>query len=406
MDRKTIKALLKDHPQEKMLFLAGPRQVGKTTFSKKSLESYDNNGIYLNWDILKDRKNIRKGDDFFQPLLREGALPRIILDEIHKMSRFKGWLKGFYDQYRDDFNIWVTGSGRLDLYQKGGDSLLGRYFLYRMHPLSVGEFENPINNEQKWLPENCWKNFLDGKFSERENFNALYKFGGFPEPFLRQEESFLIRWQNTRKNRILKEDIRDLTRIQEVDRVEHLVELLNPRVASPLSLNSLKDDLEVAFETVKNWVKTLERLYYIWGISPFSTKIQRGLRKERKIYFWDWSEIIEESKKFENFVLSHFNKSVHFWNDSGAGRFSLHYIRDKEKNEADVLIAKDRIPWLIAEVKMSDTQVSGNLVKFMKQTQCKKALQIVFTPGIHKKVKIDGFEIHVVSADRVFKYFS
>lgn len=260
------------HPPEKMVFLAGPRQVGKTTLVKQILKTWRDKGAYFNWDISSHRRRILSDEDLLAEWRRPAKRPMIIFDELHKMRRFKSWLKGFYDEYKDDAAVWVTGSGRLDLYRKGGESLLGRYFLYRMHPLSLGEIQKLTTESSLTEPDKGWETFSYGEI-KNENTESLLNLGGFPEPYLKQEKTFHKRWLRSRRERITHEDVRDLTRIEDVDRLEYLVRLLNPRISSPLSLNSLREDLDVAFETVRGWIATLERLYYIYGVKPYSHRL-------------------------------------------------------------------------------------------------------------------------------------
>ncbi|MCP4682633.1 MAG: ATP-binding protein [Desulfobacterales bacterium] len=395
---RDLKAWLKEaHPPEKMMLLAGPRQVGKTTLAKQFLDMWPDKGAYFNWDISRHRKAILSGQDLLAESRRPGARPLIIFDELHKMGRFKSWLKGFYDDNRDDAAIWVTGSGRLDLYQKGGDSLLGRHFLYHMHPLTPGELQGRSPGASPEDPEAGWRRLAMDRVEECD-IDALLTFGGFPEPFLKQEKAFHLRWIRTRRERITHEDVRDLTRIQDVDRLEHLVRLLNPRVASPLSINSLREDLGTAFETIQTWMSALERLYYIYGVLPYSRRLQRAITGARKYYFWDWSEVRDEGARFENLVMSHLLKACYTWTDFGLGEYRLWYIRDREKREVDALVTLDDQPWLMVEIRLSDIRPARPLIRFSKQLNCTKAVQVVKTSGVYRQVKVENDIFHVVSA--------
>ena len=197
---------------------------------------------------------------------------------------------------------------------------------------------------------------------------------------------------------ITREDVRDLTRIEDLDRLEHLIRLLNPRIASPLSINSLREDLGVAFETVRSWIHTLERLYYIYAVAPYSHRLQRAIKREQKYYYWDWSEVNEESARFENFIMSHLLKACHSWSDFGLGEFNLWYVRDREKREVDALITRDNKPWLIIEVKLDDLNVSKSLQRFAGLPNCKKIVQIVGADNVYRQVKIGSQICHLVSA--------
>ena len=377
--------------------MPGPRQVGKTTLAQAALESWPDKGEYLNWDVASHRARILSGEDLLADWRRPAKRPMIVFDELHKMRRFKSWLKGFYDEFRNEAAVWVTGSGRLDLYQKGGDSLLGRHFLYRMHPISIGELHGLENEVLLTDPDEGWKILISGDL-ETVDIGPLLNFGGFPEPFLKQDKRFHTRWIRSRRELITHEDVRDLTRIEDVDRLEHLVRLLNPRIASPLSINSLREDLGVAFETVRGWIHTLERLYYIYGVPPYSKRLQRAIKREQKYCYWDWSEVKEESARFENFVMSHLLKACHTWSDFGIGEFKLWYVRDREKREVDALVTRDNKPWLLVEVKLNDLDVSKSLERFAGLLSCKKIVQIVGAENVYRQVRIGSQICHLVSA--------
>jgi len=397
MNRTLLQKLRNHHPPEKMLLLPGPRQVGKTTLSQMALDAWLDKGLYLNWDIAGHRKWILSGEDLLSEWRRPAKRPMVVFDDLHKMRGFKSWLTGYYDEFRDEVSIWVTGSGRLDLYQKGSDSLLGRYFLYRMHPFSVGEL-NGLNYESEIPdPDLSWKIFTSGDL-QNESIDPLIRFGGFPEPFIKQNKAFHTRWIRSRRELITHEDVRDLTRIEDVDRLEHLVRLLNPRVASPLSLNSLTEDLSVAFETVKRWIHTLERLYYIYGVPPYSHRLQRAIKREQKYYFWDWSEVHDEAARFENFIMSHLLKTCHAWTDFGLGEYRLWYVRDREKREVDALITQDNKPWLMVEIKLNDLNLSKSLQRFSKLLNCQKVVQVVKPDGVYRQMKVDSRIYHIASA--------
>jgi len=397
MKRRLLARLQKHHPPEKMILLPGPRQVGKTTLAQMALESSPDGGVYLNWDVASHRRRILSGEDLLADWRRPSKRPMIVFDELHKMRRFKSWLKGFYDEFRNEAAVWVTGSGRLDLYQKGSDSLLGRYFLYRMHPISIGELHGLENEVLLTDPDEGWKILISGDL-ETVDIGPLLNFGGFPEPYLKQDKRFHTRWIRSRRELITHEDVRDLTRIEDVDRLEHLVRLLNPRIASPLSINSLREDLGVAFETVSGWIHTLERLYYIYGVTPYSRRLQRAIKREQKYYFWDWSEVTEESARFENFIMSHLLKACHTWSDFGIGEFKLWYVRDREKREVDALITRDNKPWLLVEAKLNDLNVSKSLERFAGLLNCKNIVQVVSAENIYRQVKIGSQICHLVSA--------
>lgn len=367
-----IRGCFKKYKQ--MLFLAGPRQVGKTTISS---HSYTQNKIYLNWDLLKDRKLIMQGPEevakkmgIESDTMGETSL-FIVFDELHKYSKWKLFLKGFFDKYAHKIKAIVTGSARLDIYKAGGDSLMGRYFLYRIHPLSVAEILFPSLRETEVADQ--------AKEIDAKDFEALYQFGGFPDPYLQRNLLFYNQWKRLRFHQLFAEDIRDLTRIQEIKEMEVLAELLKEQVGSICNYHSLSNKISVSVDTVSRWVQTLKAFYYCFTIKPWTKNVTRSLLKEPKVFLWDWSLVQDEGAKRENFIASHLLKAVHFWTDRGFGDFDLFFLRDKEKRAVDFLVSKNQKPWFIVEVKSSENKgISKNLYYFQQATGAEHAFQVVF----------------------------
>ena len=367
--------------EEKFVLLAGPRQVGKTHLAKAILKGKE--GRYYNWDLAEDRENVL-AKSFLQDRF-------VVLDELHKYERWKGWLKGLYDKYHSHLKILVTGSSRLDVYQRGGDSLFGRYLLHHLHPLSMGEIGHPKKIEKPdtlFIPEGTG-------VGNRELLNQLFRWGGFPEPFHAGREETHRRWSLQRRELLVREDIRDLSTIQHLTLVEHLLLLLPSRVGSPLSINSLREDLQVAHNTVTAWLETFSRLYIVFMLRPYTAKLQRSIRKERKLYLWDWSQVKDDGARFENLVASHLWKAVQMWRDLGFGDFDLTFLRDRDRREVDFCITKDQHPWLLVEAKFSETQIADPLLYYSNRLQI-PAVQIVHREGIDKQVG----SIRLISADR------
>ncbi|MBI4179820.1 ATP-binding protein [bacterium] len=360
--------------ERKMAFVAGPRQVGKTTLAKFLLKAVGSDG-YFNWDIETHRRAIIKNPvDFWS----SSAPTRIVLDEIHKYPRWKRFLKGLYDEAAESVQMIVTGSGRLDIYQRGGDSLLGRYGLYRLHPFTVAELL--AKNRRSILPpDRCLNLILSDPPppGAKEALESIETFTGFPEPLFASSVSRLRRWRGARRQLVLKEDLRDLTRIRELGLIETLVAMLPERVGSPLSLNSLREDLGVAFGTVRDWVRALGRLYYIFEIRPYAGNLARALRREAKVYLFDGSDIEGTGARFENLVALHLHKACDAWTDLGFGECALHYVRDKEKREADFLVVKDKKPWLLIETKQSSSSPAPALKYFRERLKAPHAYQLV-----------------------------
>ncbi|MDO9210142.1 MAG: ATP-binding protein [Deltaproteobacteria bacterium] len=376
--------------EAKMAFVAGPRQVGKTTLAKHLLHQAGMEAFYFNWDIESHRKAIIKNpEDFWERAapIPSPRKPRICLDEIHKYPRWKRFLKGFFDARGKDLEVLVTGSGRLDIYQRGGDSLLGRYHLYHLHPFTLGEM---LRSDRKTVhsPEEFWQNLLEGKTlsGARESLRDLETLTGFPEPLFSGSEIRLRRWRHSRETLVIREDLRDLTRIREIGLLETLVALLPDRIGSPLSVNALREDLGVNFMTVQGWLEALERLYYLFKIRPYAGTLTRTLRREEKVYLFDFSAIENPGAKFENLVALHLHKLCEAWTDWGYGDFALYYVRDREKREVDFLITDRRKPHALVETKLTASDVDSTLRYFADRLKPKYAVQVVREPGKFKSI--------------------
>ncbi len=347
--KRYLREVVEKDLSERMVFVGGPRQVGKTTFALSFLsESTEKHPAYLNWDNPKIRS-----------LLLKGELPAgescIILDEIHKFARWRNLVKGFYDANSSTTSFLVTGSARLDYYRKGGDSLQGRYHYYRLHPFSLLEL-NPSGN--------------------RNDLEALLKFGGFPEPILRSEERFWRRWQRERIQRVIYEDIRDLENIKEISLLELLGEELPNRVGSPLSIKKLKELLQVAHETAARWLEIFERMYFCFRISPYGAPKIRAVKKEQKLYLWDWSLVNDTGARFENFIAAQLLKYCHFIEDTEGYNMELRFLRDTDKREIDFVVMKDRKPSFAVECKAGESGLNPAIHYFKERTDIPKFYQV------------------------------
>ncbi len=380
--------------ERQMVFLVGPRQVGKTTTSLRVSEETPKH-FYFSWDILKDQQLIRKGADDIAEALRlnvySNTVPVVVFDELHKYRKWKPFIKGFFDKYSSKVKIIVTGSARLDVYKQGGDSLMGRYFLYRLHPLSVAEIGHPY-------PRQAEINFKAVEISN-EDFLALLNFGGFPEPYTRRDKSFYTRWKKLRFHQLFREDIRELTKIQEGGEIELLATLLQAQATSLTSYTSLASKVNVSVDTIRRWIKILQSFYYCFALQPWTKNITRSLLKEPKIYLWDWSLVDEVGARSENFIASHLLKAVDYWNDMGLGDYGLHYLRDKEKREVDFLVSKNDKPWFIVEVKHSQNSgLSKSLYYYQKLTGAAHAFQVVIDMDYEEGDCFKSSEPIIVSA--------
>jgi predicted AAA+ superfamily ATPase len=336
--------------KKKMVFVGGPRQVGKTTLSLeffKTNKSEKNTG-YLNWDNSSDRSLILKNQ---LPLSED----LIVFDEIHKFRNWRGLIKGLYDKYKSSNKFIVTGSARLDHFRKGGDSLMGRYHYYRLHPLSLMEIS---------------------KKPTLEDLHNLMKFSGFPEPFFEKNETNHRRWQRERIQKVVYEDLRDLESVKEISQIELLVEALPSRVCSPLSLKSLAEDLQVSQPTIARWVSILDNLYLTYRISPFGAPKIRAVKKEQKLYFWDWSQNEETGAIFENLVASQLLKYCHFLEDNEGHKMELRFLRDTDKREIDFVVLKNKKPLFAVECKSGEKALSQHIKYFSERTSIPAFYQV------------------------------
>ncbi len=370
---------------EKMVFIGGPRQVGKTTLAAALLPKYFNGHQYLNWDNRGDRKRIFESD-------WSGSAELLVFDEIHKYKKWKNLIKGEYDKLRQRYKFVVTGSSRLlDLYRKGGDSLQGRYHYYRLHPFSMAELQ--CQDNRKIEP------FSEIQVQSRDaqsDLESLTIFGGFPEPLLKQNMRFLRRWHNEKTERLFREDIQDVRQIRDLGSMKLLSDILPEKVGSLLSVNAIREDLEVSHRAVSSWIDILESFYYHFRIYPYTNRVLRSIKKIPKLYLWDWSEVSDRSARFENLIASHLLKLVDFMYDYEGYKARLFFLRNTDKKEVDFLVAVDQKPWFAVEVKQADEVPSKTLVT------CKEKLNIPFAYQVLEKSGVDRFKngVRIISADR------
>lgn len=365
--KRYIENFLYQDLKEKIVFLSGPRQVGKTTLAQSLRLSQ----TYLNFDSLKDR-NIIKGEEW------DRDVELVIFDELHKMKNWKSWIKGIYDTDGIRPSLLVTGSARLDTYKKTGDSLAGRYFSYRLHPFSVKEV--------------CTYMDMDPK----EAVRRIMLFGGFPEPFLKNNEVFARRWRKSHLNTIIREDLLDLEKVRDIKSIELLIDILRTRVGSTVSYQSLAEDLQVSSPTVKHWLSILESLYIIFPVRPYHKNIARSILKEAKYYFYDTGAVEgDDGAKLENLAACAFLKELQLLEDTTGSRCALHYLRDKEKREVDFLLLADNEPLYLIEVKVSDDTFSPALFRYNSLIPSAKAIQIVL--NLREKKMKNNIKMYPVS---------
>jgi predicted AAA+ superfamily ATPase len=337
--KRYITNYIKEDLDKKIILLTGPRQTGKTTLSKMLGDDFD----YFNYDNVDDRLGLQeKSWDRSKPL--------VIFDELHKLKNWKSWLKGIYDKEGIPPSILVTGSARLDTYKKVGDSLAGRFFQFRLHPLDLKEINTYLKPDDLEV-----------------ELDKLLAVGGFPEPFLNGTSRFYNRWKKSHLDIILKQDLIDIENVQQITQIETLIQLLKHRVGSPISYSSLAQDLQCSDKTVKRWLTILENMYVLFKVPPFHKNIARAIQKAPKFYFYDTGQVLgEKGVKLENAVACAIQKELHFLGDCLGEEGNLYYVKNKDGKEIDFCISKNDTPSLLVEVKWNDNNLSPNFVIFKK----------------------------------------
>jgi hypothetical protein len=388
-----------------MLFITGPRQAGKTTLAREVLSKKGSSSLYYNWDLREVRDSYKMDPSFFESEMRgvksAGYNPWVCFDEIHKMPKWKNILKGIFDKFERDGRFIVTGSARLEWFRRAGDSLAGRYFPFHLNPLSLSEIAG------KTLPEPAQQEpagefierMLDSGREEQALMEQLIRFSGFPEPFLKADEAFYRRWQREMVDALTKEDIRDLTRILAVEHVATLMHLIPDRVGSPLSLNALKEDAETSYTAVRNAVRAMELTYALFLLSPYSRKIARSVKKERKAYFYDWGRCRGPARCFENYVAVELKTMINLWHDKGVADFDLMYVRTKDGKETDFLVTRGGMPWCLFEAKLQDENIARHHIEQARALGNVPYVQLAQEANIFRKPAPGFFRL---SASRFF----
>ncbi len=392
-------ALDADFLGDRMSLIAGPRQIGKTTMVQAHLASVGHSSRYFNWDAPAVRSAWRRDPAFFADGLVPGRAPvPVVFDELHKMPRWKNMLKGLHDEWRGRVRFVVTGSARLDFLRRSGDSLVGRYFLFRKLPLHPRECAASVADVPGWLPTRP----LEPSDSVPQDFAsacaALIETTGFPEPFLSGSSQFRTRWQSEHLSLLLTEDLRDLTRIEQVLRLEDLVELLRSRVGSTVSTENLASNLSASFGTVRRWLDALSLVYLTFDVPPFATRVARAIRKQPKIYFWDWSIPDDPGARFENFIAVQLQRAIASWNERGLGRFALAFVRTRDGVECDFVVTDARRPVLLVEAKRNDGEFAPSMFSVRRWLGGIPAVQVVERSGVLRPHA--ERDVWVMSADR------
>lgn len=374
----------------RMLFLSGPRQVGKTTLVTTTL--CKNKQGYFNWDSKRVRQQYLKDPDFIANMDSDW----ICFDEIHKRPKWKDILKGIYDSYKDQFKFVVTGSARLETFRKSGDSLVGRYFHTHLFPLNIPDFQK----NDFTLPEKAEELILQAESIRETNIlDILLTVGGFPEPFFNGSETFWKRWSLNHRDLILREDLRDLSKIVEVDKVEHLLSMLNPSIGAPISYRNLANDLETTHGSIRRWLEMLYKVHLIFPVPPYSKKIRRAYKQEKKWYFTDWRAA--QNNRFENYVAASLYRAATLYTDRFGEIVTLNFVRTHDGTETDFLLCCNNIPWLLVEAKEGSPEASRANHRFSKELKV-PCFIVTQKKNIFRKIKShDGEIVYALSWEKL-----
>lgn len=349
-EKRYLFSAITEDLNKKMVFIGGPRQVGKTTLSLSFLSGTkaESHPGYLSWDDVNDRQAILN-----QELPAEQKI--IILDEVHKYKNWRALVKGLYDKNKSSVRFIVTGSAKLDYFLKGGETLMGRYHYYMLHPFSLNEIS---------------------KKPSKADLEQLINFGGFPEPFLSGDTKTLRRWQLERNRRVVYDDLRDLESVKDISILENLLTVLPERVGSPLSIEKLRILLNTSHQTMERYIQILERLYVVYRIPPYGSAKVKAVKKEQKLYFYDWAQIADPGIRFENMIAGHLLKYCHYIEDTEGFEMELRFIRNVEGKEIDFIVLKNKKPHFAVECKSGERQLSSTISYYKDRLKIPKVYQV------------------------------
>jgi predicted AAA+ superfamily ATPase len=336
----------------KLVILTGPRQVGKTTLARQIMATRTP-AQYLNWDVAEDRAILRRGSWSRQARL-------LVMDEIHKMPGWKTWLKGVVDARPPEQALLVTGSARMETFRQSGESLAGRYFAWRLHPISVGE----------------WCAHAD--VSPEAALRHLIRRGGFPETCLAATDEEADRWRAQYATDLVREDVLEFSRLHEVKTMRLFLDVLRGRVGAPLSLASIARDLAVAPGTLRRYLDILQALYIVFTVQPWHRNVARATLQAPRVYFFDTGMVRgDDGTRLENAVATMLLRHVHFRRDALGRDTGLHYIRTKDGAEVDFAISEDDALTHLIECKLADPAVHRPLARFAETFASAQAVQLV-----------------------------
>lgn len=378
----------------RMLLLSGPRQVGKTTLVQSAL--CKDKEAYFNWDHRGVRLKYRADPDFISEITSDW----ICLDEIHKRPKWKDILKGLYDTYKDRFRFVVTGSARLETFQRSGDSLVGRYFHTRLFPVNLPD----LHKTDFSLPKNPDLLIAQAAdLTDSPHLETLLAVGGFPEPFFEGRESFWRRWSKNHRDLIIGEDLKDLTKVMEVDKIEALLEMIEPSIGQLVSYRNLAGDLETTHGSIRRWLETLNRIQLVFSVSPYHKNVRRAYKMEKKWYYMDWRAA--GANIFENYVAVSLLRAAKLYEDRFGDKFSLHFVRTHDGAEVDFLMCREKKPWFLIEAKEGAPDVSEAVYRFSREFNIPCAV-VTRKKGIYKRIKgRDGQRIFCISWSRLGRLF-
>jgi predicted AAA+ superfamily ATPase len=397
LDRPLYRHIFHELSKEKrMVFMSGARRVGKTTLGEMIGQGFANR-VYLNWEIPEHRTRLIRSPAFFEELERQDeSAPLVMLDEINRNRGWRRYLKGAYDRFQNRYQFLIAGSSRLDFPQRRGDSLAGRYYLLHLWPFTQAEL-----GRANLKPEVFFDNPLQVSMERHSELGALWQtlseHSGFPEPFLAGRKTSYRRWSAAYGEQLIREDIRDLTGVKGIAELETLCHLLPAQVGRLLSVPGLAQGLQVAYNTIRSWLTTLQRFFVIVSLSPWSRGMPRAIREGQKIYVWDAPRVRDAAARFENMVALELCRAVSGWNEMGYGRFSLNFIRTKDQQEVDFILSDDGRPVLLVDARAQEHQPSAALMKFQAALKV-PAVQLVQAAEGYRRVTNDGHGILIAPA--------
>jgi len=359
----------------RMLFLSGPRQSGKTTIVRANLCRKDQN--LFNWDDRQIRSLFRKDPHFFS----NAPGPWICFDEIHKRTKWKDILKGIYDTFKTRFRFVVTGSARLEIFRRSGDSLVGRYFNTHLFPLNMGDFIN--SDFKEWNKAESLLETAGNSSDHSQLLESLLSLGGFPEPFFSGSEKFWRRWSKQHEELIIREDLRDLSRISDLDRMEQLLDWMKSASGNPISNSNIAQDLETTHGSIKRWLAELNKVELLFSVSPYTKKIRRAYKKELKWYFVDWRAA--KGDPFENYVAASLHRATTLYQDRFGEEYSLYFVKTFDQTEIDFLLTRNGQPWLLVEAKEGAPDTSATIYRYTHRLNCPCAV-VTRKPGVFRKI--------------------